>query len=240
MEQPTAADAYAMAKNDPEMAKRMVHDCPTVVNCQDGATGRTVLHMATEERLEDDAQKYVRLFCGIELPGDTANLLAWAMEHAAELRACTSWPETASLLADVVTGIGGVHFCKAAIGGEGLATDQHTPLTLAVAQNYGRVVQDLLGLVLTSTRMRSRLYVTWSLPDLIKKYPQHVVALLGGLDFAPTPEKPWPHPLQGERALTRADASSRRICALPLVARLIASQCTVISASCSPRRVGLR
>ena len=69
-------------------------------------------------------------------------------------------------------------------------------------------MQDLLGLVLTSTRMRSRLYVTWSLPDLIKKYPQHVVALLGGLDFAPTPEKPWPHPLLGERALARADASS--------------------------------
>jgi hypothetical protein len=44
LKQPTASDAYAMAKNEPEMAKRMVAAFPMVVNAQD-EDGRTVLHI---------------------------------------------------------------------------------------------------------------------------------------------------------------------------------------------------
>jgi hypothetical protein len=85
----------------------------------------------------------------------------------------------------------------------------HTPLTIAAAKNFDKVVQDLLGIVLASTSARSRLYVTESLPLLVKEYPKHTTAFLNALelDRASAHVEPWRQELGG-RYKVRSNRSS--------------------------------
>jgi hypothetical protein len=171
-----ATDAYVMAKNDLVIAERLVKDYPTVVNVQD-ERGRTVLHMAVEEEQEKVARGYVWLFCGIIERQDDATLLAcWEAYSANRAK---SEQGTLSM-------IQGVFFVPEAGGEKKMNRKQavyHTALTIAAAKNFDKVVQDLLGIVLASTSTRSRLYVTVSLPLLVKEYPKHVTAFLNALEL---------------------------------------------------------
>jgi hypothetical protein len=83
----------------------------------------------------------------------------------------------------------------------------HTPLTIAAAKNFDKVVQDLLGIVLVSTSTRSRLYVTESLPLLVKEYPKHVTTFLKALELDSAPVEPWRQYLGG-RYKVRTNKSS--------------------------------
>jgi WD40 repeat protein len=246
LEQPTATDAYAMAKNDVEMAKRMLEAFPMVVNAQDDH-GRTVLHMAVEEEQEKDAQKYVRLFCGIERQDDATLLACWEAYSADTGK---SEQGTSSMIQGVFVAAAKYNrpytrltppnsAAKSTVDSKALVVEKanlkaakklfetgfvpkgeekkreqgqavyHTPLTIAVAKNFDKVVQDLLGIVLASTSTCSRLYVTESLPLLVKEHPKHVTSFLNalGLDSASAPVEPWRQDLGGQYKV-RTNSSS--------------------------------
>jgi hypothetical protein len=188
-EQPTAQDAYTMWQKDPEMARRMVQECPSVVNTADPNTNRTFLHLACfdatdNKKGEPHARECIRFVFDTLLSSPTitdgTSLLSWAEDHVDKAEHRDRF-----VLNFVADGSG------------------HTPLHLLAGEKFSKATADLLALLLVCSTTTSRVHIASSLHTAVRSNPQVTARFLNALKLDGTGVDGWQEERSGQWSRVR-------------------------------------